>query len=473
MKSLFALSLLLLVAGRGSAQPATAVQVNLDHATFAYDQNASLLELYLGFEAAALAFAQADTAGFAATLPVDLVLRRSSQAALEGTPDEPVWQDSLLLRFDVPDTSRIEPGQQFIHQLRTAVAPGVYELTLVVPADPATGRAPLELRRDIAVPDFASGDRVGLSDITLASSIQAAAGPGSPFYKNDLVIQPNVNQLYGKGLSQLFYYAEVYNPGRVVGQGGTYGLLAYVSEANRPQPIGELQRRLEREPRSPDVLVGSFDLSGLPSGAYFLRLVVLNPANEAVAEQSRKFFVYNPGVVQQQTIGIEPSFENSPYATMPAEEVQREMDYITIIAPDRDRRRIRSIQDLDERRRFLMEFWQRRDPVPSTPINEFKDEFMQRVQYANDRYSNSREQGWQTERGRTLIKYGLPTSIEPHLYDRGLAPHEIWSYNNIPGEGQAIFVFADRDGFGMFELIHSTVSGERSLPNWQQVLRRN
>ena len=217
MKSLVALSLLLLVAGRGSAQPATAVQVNLDHATFAYDQNASLLELYLGFEAAALAFAQADTAGFAATLPVDLVLRRSSQAALEGTPDEPVWQDSLLLRFDVPDTSRIEPGQQFIHQLRTAVAPGVYELTLVVPADPATGRAPLELRRDIAVPDFALVERVGLSEISLASIIQAAAGPGSPFYKNDLVIQPNVNQLYGKGLSQLFYYAEVYNPGRVAG----------------------------------------------------------------------------------------------------------------------------------------------------------------------------------------------------------------------------------------------------------------
>jgi hypothetical protein len=66
----------------------------------------------------------------------------------------------------------------------------------------------------------------------------------------------------------------------------------------------------------------------------------------------------------------------------------------------------------------------------------------------------------------------MPSAVEPHLYDRDMEPYELWQYNNIPGEGQAIFVFADRNGFGEFELLHSTVSGEPKLPNWQQELRQ-
>ncbi len=468
---LAALLLLLIPSGRSAAQPQVPVQVNLDHAVFAYDQGTSLLELYFGFDAASLHFEPLEQ-GFATALPLDLVLRRSTQAELAGTPSDPVWRDSLLLRFAVTDTSVLQHGQQFVHQVRTTVPPGEYELSLLIPEDPAIGRPVLELRRDVLVPDFAAAGRVGLSDVVLASSVQPSQDQDMPFYKNGLAIHPNANQLYGRGLTRLYYYAETYHPERIAGADGAYTVYAYVSEANRPQPVGELQRRLEREARTPDVLVGSFDLSGLPSGSYFLRLALLNDKNEAMAEQSRKFFVYNPDV-QQPVVAYETSFETSPYAAMPREEVDREMEHIALVSNSRERRRMRSIQDLDERRRFLMEFWQHRDPVPGTPVNEFKDEFMQRVQYANDRYATNQDEGWETDRGRVVVRYGLPSSIEPHLYDRELAPHEIWVYNNIPGEGQAIFVFADRTGFGRFELIHSDVSGERSLPHWQQELRRN
>src|SRR5690554_3456643 len=113
---LFALLLVCGLPGRGAAQPATAVQVNLDHAAFAYDASTSLLELYLSFEAASLPFDPAEQ-GFESALPLDLVLRRSTEAALPGTPSEPVWQDSLLLRFAVADTSAVQAGQQFVHQI--------------------------------------------------------------------------------------------------------------------------------------------------------------------------------------------------------------------------------------------------------------------------------------------------------------------------------------------------------------------
>jgi len=119
-----------------------------------------------------------------------------------------------------------------------------------------------------------------------------------------------------------------------------------------------------------------------------------------------------------------------------------------------------------------MQFWTVRDPNPNTPVNEYQDEFYSLIQYANDRYTNSFSEGWQTDRGRTLIRFGAPTAIDPHLFDRGFDPYEIWEYNNIPGEGQAQFIFADLDGFGSFELIHSTVTGERKSTNWLEEIRK-
>jgi GWxTD domain-containing protein len=117
-------------------------------------------------------------------------------------------------------------------------------------------------------------------------------------------------------------------------------------------------------------------------------------------------------------------------------------------------------------------FWQRRDAEPQLPGNAERDAFFRGVRYANDRYSTMRVDGWETDRGRVIIRYGVPSQIEPRLFNRDLAPHEIWEYNNIPGEGQAIFVFADLDGFGEFRLIHSSVTGEIKSMNWQSEIVR-
>ncbi|MGI9174631.1 MAG: GWxTD domain-containing protein [Rhodothermales bacterium] len=458
-------------APQAPAQPSLPVQLSLDQAAFAYDEDASLLEVYLAVEAASLPFTQ-DSLGYSARFPLDLRLMRSTDAVLEGTPEDAVWADSVELAFHVTDTSSFVPGQRFVHQVRTSVPPGEYELAVVIPPDASGARQRLELRRDVIVPDFADS-QVGLSDVTLATSVEQSDDRDQPFYKHGLLISPSTDQLFGKGLDDLYYYAEAYNTPAIAGDDGQYTLYAYLAEANRPQPLPDFQQRSQREARAPDVLVGQFNLSCLPSGSYFLRLALLNEENEAVVEQARKFFVYNPDVLREVTAEAgEESFETSSYASMPEDEVEQALGHIRSIATEQEQRRATRIQDLDEQRRFLMEFWQKRDPNAATAANEYKQEFYRRLQYANERYSARTEEGWQTDRGRILIKYGPPASIEPHLFDRGLAPHEIWAYNNIPGEGQATFIFADRDGFGTFELIHSTVAGERKLANWEQELQQ-
>lgn len=453
------------------AQDALPVSIDLDHATFAYGDEQSLVEFYMAIDAASLDFARNEQV-YTANLPVQLQLVTASTADVAGASEEAMWADSLLLRFSIPDTGAIATGQHFVHQIRAAARPGEYELRLIVPADDAEGRPEVELRRDVFIPSYAQQEAPVLSDVTLASAISQGDDRTSPFYKNGLFIRPNANQLYGEGLSQLYYYAEAYGTDALAGSDGEYTLYAYVAEANRPQPVGGLEKRLNRAARTPDVIVGDFDVSTLPSGSYFLRLALLDEDNESVVEQTRKFFVYNPAVAREQVPAVEMEFETSPYAVMSEDEVELALARIAIIANESERRRIARMEDLDAKQRFLMDFWQKRDDSPATPLNEFREEFDRRVQYANDRYSSNRQEGWRTDRGRTVIKYGFPTTVEPHLYDRDTAPHEIWHYNSIPGEGQAMFIFADVNGFGQFELLHSTVPGERSLPNWEQELDR-
>ena len=468
MRTQYLLFVLLLIWGSthaAQAQRTLPVRVDLDYAAFAYGEEEALLETYLAFEARSLSF-QKSEGGYRARLPayLRLVPRQEPSSA-------PVWADSLQLSFSVPDTTSLQEGHHFIHQVRATVPPGSYELVVEIPSEEGSRRE-MMVRRQVQVPDFA--DEASLSDVVLASSIRQGGSRQNPFYKNGLTIRPNPRRLYGTARSQLFYYAEAYNAPELAGEDDQYAVHAYVSRANQSQPVSDLlTRQTKREARSPDVLVGSFDVGELPSGSYALHLALLNEQGEAVSEKARSFYVYSPGVEGVTSPrAAASSFETSPYASMPEGEVEKELEQIRLLATAQEERRLGRLSTLDEKRRFLRQFWQKRDPDPVTPLNEYRRDFKQRVHFTNQRYGNNFSEGWETDRGYVLLKYGLPVDIQPHRYEQGMMPYEIWRYENIPGEGQATFVFADRDGFGRFELLHSTVDGERHMPDWRQRITR-
>ena len=78
---------------------------------------------------------------------------------------------------------------------------------------------------------------------------------------------------------------------------------------------------------------------------------------------------------------------------------------------------------------FIAAFWQRRDPSPGTATNEFRDEFLRRVAYANDHFAdpnNAPHPGVESDRGRIYVTFGPPERVEP--YPSGA--HEIWRYSD-------------------------------------------
>lgn len=70
----------------------------------------------------------------------------------------------------------------------------------------------------------------------------------------------------------------------------------------------------------------------------------------------------------------------------------------------------KAIQNDADADAFIELFWARRDPTPSTPRNEFHEEFDERVKIADAQFSHGRTHGSMTDPGRMLIVFGVPTS---------------------------------------------------------------
>jgi GWxTD domain-containing protein len=85
----------------------------------------------------------------------------------------------------------------------------------------------------------------------------------------------------------------------------------------------------------------------------------------------------------------------------------------------------------------------------------------------SDRFSTPFVEGWETDRGRVTIIYGIPDDIETYLLHGEQVPWEIWLY--LEGMNES-FVFADRWQTGDYEQIYSSVEGEVSYSDWESML---
>jgi GWxTD domain-containing protein len=110
------------------------------------------------------------------------------------------------------------------------------------------------------------------------------------------------------------------------------------------------------------------------------------------------------------------------------------------------------------------EFWQATDPVPITPENEALDEYLQRVQLANQRFGEPGTLGWLTDRGEVFITLGDPEEVNELGTDamRGQPATIRWTYNTL----RLVVLFEDRTGFGDYKL----TSDSRAA--YQEVLAR-
>jgi len=120
------------------------------------------------------------------------------------------------------------------------------------------------------------------------------------------------------------------------------------------------------------------------------------------------------------------------------------------IITDTEAQAFKHLSNDEERDAFIENFWQRRNPSPDSPENEYRDEIYARIAYANEHFPAGKP-GWMTDRGHIYIAYGKPDDIDSHPsggeYQRPIEegggstatfPFEIWHYRYIEGIGDNI-----------------------------------
>lgn len=441
------------------AQQVQFIPLNVDYASFYSTDKQVYVEFYISFLQNSLSYVQTDS-GYQATFTISCKIKQG---------DSTVYEHSESFTNLVQQETETSEYNELRQILVCELPPGDYQSSIRI-TDARSGRQG-EYLIDLTLPDYSESTLL-LSDIQLSLKISRSKEK-SLFNKSGYRIIPNPSGMFNVLVPVLYYYAEVYNLLYDDKQPGQYVLETYITDKD-----GKLVRtfptRTSKKPGSSAVLVGGNNIVTLSSGAYFFSVKVTDQETGHSVRKTKRFVFFKPTKEQLAQSDKAKSSSGqlmlSYYMSLTEDQLDDEFDKAGYIATREEKKVYKSL-NFKGKAEFLANFWRRRDPDPSTPENEYKIRYFQLVEYANATFSTKFREGWKTDRGRVLLVYGAPNEIERNPSRVDSKPYEIWTYNDL--EGGSIFVFGDLQGFGNYELLHSTYSKELNQPEWERlVLKR-
>jgi GWxTD domain-containing protein len=109
-----------------------------------------------------------------------------------------------------------------------------------------------------------------------------------------------------------------------------------------------------------------------------------------------------------------------------------------------------------ERESAWRDFWKKKDQTPTTERNEREDEYLARIDYADEHFGHG-DRGWRSDRGRVYVRYGAADQVDVRPFEIDAPAYEIWYYYELNRK----FVFLDRFGAGEMILQNPEVFDER------------
>ncbi|MCB1045989.1 MAG: GWxTD domain-containing protein [Calditrichaeota bacterium] len=412
--------------------------------------------------------------------------------------------DTTIVLDDACDPGTLLAGQKLPLLVRLPVSGGALRIRVEL-ENQGGGKATRDRRITVPEPvaDGAGQDSARVAGVPrppMLSGMRLSVIPpepaeDGPFLHRGWRCVPYADLLYDARLSVVHGLIELYD---LPGDGTVYSLR--LLDENQ-----FMVRELEHEanlPTGSQLRPIAVPVSDLPSGAWLLEARLESPGGAVLAATRKSFWMLNPDAAPLPGRITENEFEN-----MPVGELLEFWERSSLLADAREQIEWEN-SDLVERRTFLKEFWDRRDPDPRTRQNEALIQFRERLALADTRWTSSRSPGWKTDRGRVLVRQGEPREIDTNqagirferLLSMGvdasdllrnfsadpfsdpapgeseaalgrLAPFEIWYYPDM--QGGVVFIFVDDVGYGEYQLVHSTLAGEYFDPNWTRRLKNN
>jgi GWxTD domain-containing protein len=454
MSNVFKVFLFLMITAK-VVLPQNQLNFEFDYARFSYDSTTAYVEFYYELNPKGMAIANTELGDkIQAIVHIEMKDKETNEYFINRK-----WKIEDIL--DEDDSIRL--ANSFKGVLGFAVPVGKYELQINA-YDAENPSLQKKISESLEVKVFDPG-KFEVSDIQLASNLKIQdADPNSLFYKNTLEVTPNPTMVYTEKMPMLFFYAELYN--LFLSDPEQTFILHKNLFNSSGQQINKAEKVIKAGKKSV-VEVGTLNLSKFPTDSYVFELSLVDPATNQAFSSSKRFYLYNPKVeVAVSDVAFNASVASSEYGIMSIEDCDAMFQHVRYIATQREKEQYVKLDSVSTKREFIFNFWKGRDPNPSTSINEYKNDYMRRVKYANENYSIMKREGYLSDRGRILLMYGEPDQRDFYSNEAHLKPYETWFYNGI--EGGVSFIFGDVTGFGNFELLHSTKRDEVRDDNWMR-----
>jgi len=362
------------------------------------------------------------------------------------------------------DRALAVPGVVGLEMLEFPVLPGAYVLDVTV-EDSVTG---WKAFATTAIEGFRSPPPV--SDLLLSPGIRVPE-PGDTVprpgeLRIGTVLVTGAVELHLTPLeSQAYYLIEAYS---AQAESGT--LSASIRDS-MGKTLLKTPAAAVNVPAGGGVLKGQLDLTGLPEGQYTMAVSV--DLGEVTSERTQPFSMANlEETLAKEAARVEQERRTDAgyFAAMNEAQLDSAAGPLLYLATPDDGLNMYKDLSVDAKRRWLTEFWTRRDLTPGVARNETRENFYEAVAYANRQFKVGGRRttpGWRTDRGRIYAKYGPYDEYLDRVSQGQAPPYQVWRYTQ---QKDRYFIFVDRNNLGEFLLIYSNDLTEVSRPDWQEIL---
>ncbi len=447
---------------------ASKVRAFLSYATFYSPEQGPYIETYLVVMGKSVMFKKNEKNTYQGKLKITMLFKQGDLIKK--------FKKYELLSPEVSDSTKINVN--FIDQQRFSLPNGSYLFEMLI-SDSNCDTIPFSVSQPLEI--NYNTDSVFISGIQLIEKYKKTK-ESNILSKSGYDFIPYVSDYFPENMDTIAFYTEIYNTNKGLGADQKYLLCWDIESFETGKVINDFIRYKKENAQGINVLFNQFNIKELPSGNYYLAIKLKDQNNKIVASNKLFFQRNNPNVQLNFNDISSLSIENTFVAAFTNKDTL--LDYIyslTPISTGMEKTFVFSQlkkSDITIMQQYFYNFWKKRDELEPEKAWENYHILVMKV---NDTYSTGIRKGYDTDRGRIYLEYGMPDVIIAKPFGKASVggnavslPYEIWKYHKL-GENQRNrkFVFCNSDmAHNTYELIHSDADGELKNYNWSSMMYR-
>lgn len=421
-------------------------------------QQGAYVEMYLSFDASSLEYKKVENY-YQARLEVLYVIKKHEKVI-------------KYQKFEVlsPKMMHESNRQDFADVQTLTVKPGEYTLEISI-WDANREIQPVKASQPLSV--TLKNNTMGMSDFVFEKSVVQTDEEG-PFVKNGMDMTPWLVSTIPAYMGEIYLYAEVYNSDFELGANGAY-IERHTLRSLDVDSVFQNYSVINRvKAQKVNIILKKIDLTSLPQGSYSYTIELFNRSNELVGSNGKQF--YRESLIPSIESN-EPQIELADFDSYIRSNTSRDsiVDFVRCIRPIVPR----NIQT------FIDDNWKKASTstLQSFLINTWTEmhhekayiewvKYRRLVKEVNKEFGSANKPGYDTDQGMVYLQYGPPDQITDRANEPSSYPYIIWQYYAHPKMANAMYVFYDPSlTFRDYELLHSTVRGEKNNERWRLILQ--